>query len=178
MVTEKLAITADFQIHKIKDRVFQIGFLDPLILSNYSCIFNIVNLGFKFIPSIFNNRISFFSFFSYFFEELISNLNKNLFFIKQNSYKNVDKVKQDLNPFEVIIRKLRNNNFKTKKFPLQYESIEFEYEFYKEFMNLKFNNFQNNISITDFYKIKDFIKKKPFKILNCDKNIGSAIISH
>jgi hypothetical protein len=137
-----------------------------------------VNLGFKFIPSIFNNRISFFSFFSYFFEELISNLNRNLFFIKQNSYKNVDKVKQDLNPFEVIIKKLRNNNFKTKQFPLQYESIEFEYEFYKELMNLKFNNFQNNISITDFYKIKDFIKKKPFKILNCDKNIGSAIISH
>jgi hypothetical protein len=49
LVKEKLQITADFEIFKIRDRVFQIGFLEPNLTSSYADLFDIINLGFKFI---------------------------------------------------------------------------------------------------------------------------------
>ncbi len=79
--------------------------------------------------------------------------------------------------FDNLFKSFRKYKSKDNKYPLQYETLEFEFEFYKEFSKLNFKNFKNNISLSEFSKIKDYIKNKPFKILNCDKNIGTAIIS-
>jgi hypothetical protein len=55
-------------------------------------------------------------------------------------------------------------------------------------MNIRFNYFNNlnntqinqdhNVSSNQLYFLKKFIINKPFKIIQCDKNIGTAIVSH
>ena len=175
---EKLQITADFEIFKIRDRVFQIGFLEPNLTSTYADLFDIINLGFKFIPTFFNTKITFFSFFNYFFDDFLHNLNKILFFSKLSSIRTEQNLsKREVDFFDNLFKSFKKYKSKDNKYPLQYETLEFEFEFYKEFSKLKFKNFKNNISLSEFSKIKDYFKNKPFKILNCDKNIGTAIIS-
>ena len=49
---------------------------------------------------------------------------------------------------------------------------------FREIFRLKFKSFNNNISKEEFLQIKGFIKEKPFKIVQCDKNVGFAIISN
>jgi hypothetical protein len=158
--------------------VFQIGFLEPNLTSSYADLFDIINLGFKFIPTFFNTKITFFSFFNYFFDDFLHNLNKNLFFSKLSSIRTEQNLsKREVDFFDNLFKSFRKYKSKDNKYPLQYETLEFEFEFYKEFSKLNFKNFKNNISLSEFSKIKDYIKNKPFKILNCDKNIGTAIIS-
>jgi hypothetical protein len=55
-------------------------------------------------------------------------------------------------------------------------------------MNIRFNYFNNfsntqinqdhNVSSSQLYFLKKFIINKPFKIIQCDKNIGTAIDSY
>jgi len=41
-----------------------------------------------------------------------------------------------------------------------------------------FENLINNISKEEYFILSRFLTIKPFKIVECDKNVGSAIISH
>ncbi len=171
----RLEIIAEFEIFKIKERVFQIGALDSLLISKYSEFFNVINLGFKFVPSCFFSLSDLLLFFNYLFEDFLINLNKN-FFLNKNNFKS--KQEDSVDPFEKIIKNLRLNNNKDRKFPLQIETIEYEFEVYKELSKTTFSTFKNHLSIKEFKEIKTFIKNKPFKVVSCDKNVGSAIISH
>lgn len=57
------------------------------------------------------------------------------------------------------------------------DTLDFRYELLNF---ISYNNFCfiKNISKEAIYIIKEFIKQKPFKILQCDKNIGFLLISN
>jgi hypothetical protein len=50
-------------------------------------------------------------------------------------------------------------------------------EFYKQLDKFKFN-FKHNLSFEEFKCFLYFVKEKPFKIVELDKNVGVGIISH
>lgn len=63
--------------------------------------------------------------------------------------------------------------------PVQCETAIIRNELYKE-ANLEFNstnNFIRNISDKEIEILKDYCLKTPFRILRCDKNVGSILIS-
>jgi len=57
------------------------------------------------------------------------------------------------------------------------ETIDFKYEFYKYISNSKFN-YKHNLSISEINSLYFFVKNKPFKIVECDKNVGVCFMSH
>jgi hypothetical protein len=71
-------------------------------------------------------------------------------------------------------KKIRNN-FHKLKFPTSKESLSFKFNFYKALCNL---NIENNFNIThsEYFYMKKFKFEKPFKIIECDKNIGVCFI--
>jgi hypothetical protein len=48
---------------------------------------------------------------------------------------------------------------------------------YKELSNLKLNKV-NNLSKNELTVLKNFIKNKPFKVVDLDKNIGAGILDN
>jgi len=58
--------------------------------------------------------------------------------------------------------------------------IDFQLEVYEYFSKNEtvFENLINNISKEEYFILSRFLTIKPFKIVECDKNVGSAIISH
>ena len=186
-------IESDYSIWQIRDRVFTIGtFENFLKLKNnrkiYNDIANVLNKGNKFIPSIYNNNFSFLLYLKYFFSDYLSNFNKKIFYLN-SKYRNKqitslddltikDPIDQDTDFMEKILKKLYQNKRIVNELPLQCETIDLEFEIYKEFSNLKFKSTNNNISFSEFKSIKYFIKNKPFKVVACDKNVGSAMIPH
>ena len=78
------------------------------------------------------------------------------------------------------INHLKSNKKKPnlENFPLQAEALFFREKLIKEISNLKFD-FKRNLSDKQIYYLKKFINgKATFKILQCDKNVGSLIISN
>ena len=57
------------------------------------------------------------------------------------------------------------------------ETTEFKFSFYKD-VCLDISKFTNNISKNEINLIRNYRKYKPFKIVECDKNIGMCIVSH
>ena len=66
----------------------------------------------------------------------------------------------------------------SKVYPLQKDIINLEFEIFKSYHKIKFDYDENNISKDEYLSIKQFIKFKPFKIVECDKNIGCSIIDN
>ena len=56
-------------------------------------------------------------------------------------------------------------------------SIFFQLELFKELNNLKFN-IDSNLTRNELFILKNFLLKKPFKVVELDKNVGSGIISN
>jgi hypothetical protein len=58
--------------------------------------------------------------------------------------------------------------------------IDFQLEVYEYFSKNEtvFENLINNITKEEYFILSRFLTVKPFKIVECDKNVGSAIISH
>lgn len=56
------------------------------------------------------------------------------------------------------------------------ETLYFELEFLKNLENLEFR-IKNNISVNQYKSIIWYQQMKPFKVVELDKNVGSAIIS-
>ena len=56
-------------------------------------------------------------------------------------------------------------------------SIDFRLNFFKSLSFININT-KTNIKISDFFTIKKFVNLRPFSILQCDKNIGVAILAH
>ncbi len=57
------------------------------------------------------------------------------------------------------------------------ETVDLEFLLYKELNSIKFDIKNNNITKDEYKALKFFIKNKPFKITDCDKNVGIASIS-
>ena len=159
--------SADFQIFQINDRVFQIGIISKdSFSSNFPDLVNqisdILNLGLNFVPRYFLNKFDFYSSLFDNFENFLKDFNK----------------KFDL--FDKIFKKLKFQkiNSDSIEYPLTSATIDMEFEFYRSFKLFDFEKKTNNISFSEYNALKFYIKNKPFKIIDCDKKIGSAILDH
>ena len=76
--------------------------------------------------------------------------------------------------FSCIFNKLKKKSF--NNIPFQKECLEFRFQFIRELSNHKLVN-QVNLSKNQFSALKYFIKHKPFRVLEADKNIGAVIMS-
>ena len=84
------------------------------------------------------------------------------------------------NPFKNINK--RSQNY--KNIPLQKETIRFRENILNDCKTITSNlnnkqlNELNNLNEEELKILKDFCLKKPFRILKCDKNVGSILISN
>jgi hypothetical protein len=87
----------------------------------------------------------------------------------------------DINPTENQIQMKRSRKTDYKKFHLQKKTVYFRYNFITELYNdLKYrkNGFDLNLSKDEIASILKFKRKLPFKIVQCDKNIGIMLMSN
>ena len=164
--------------------------MDTNLISIYSRIFEVINKGFKFIPTFFKYNCNFFAFCDFLFKDFLVNFNKRVFFLKtknnncesnesiEESTQESTDIGEDILFMDTIIKKLNLNKRTNSKYPLQSETLDLEFLIFKETLKLKFDTKLNNISFDEFLQIKKFIKNKPFKIVQCDKNVGFGVISH
>jgi hypothetical protein len=100
----------------------------------------------------------------------ISSLNAtwgiNNYYFTHSSLENFLDFKRKLN------RKNNCNNISISK-----DCIFFQLELFKQLNNIRFN-FISNLDIRELALLKKFVKEKPFKIVELDKNVGSGIISN
>ena len=183
-------------IYKIGQRVFKYG--------NFSydkeflfTICSILDLGLKFVPNLFTNEYDFFFNLLHVIDNQTLEINKKLFYTKVNlnnqktnrndnsrqvEFIDVTDEEEEIDPLESCIIGLKNLNKKPKKsnahkYPIQYESLIFRSEVYKTLSNMKFD-ISSNLSEKQIYFLKKYLKGRAnFMVLQCDKNIGSIIIS-
>lgn len=81
--------------------------------------------------------------------------------------------------FDCFSKKLKKlkNNFGNVKFDVKKQSLDFKFNFYKSLIDCDFNN-KMNTNFNELICLKDFLVKKPFKILDCDKNIGICFVDN
>ena len=63
------------------------------------------------------------------------------------------------------------------KFYIQNEIKELRFNYFNN-LNKAQLNLNPNITPNQTFHLKEFLRTKPFSIIQCDKNIGSAIVSH
>ena len=56
------------------------------------------------------------------------------------------------------------------------DSLDFKFNFYKSLKDLSFST-NNNIKSSELYFLKKIKYEKPFKIIDCDKNVGTCFIN-
>jgi hypothetical protein len=87
------------------------------------------------------------------------------------------------NYFDKINSTNCKNRFNSLQFPIINETLEFQISIYKNLIQ-ELNSYPpnhkliKNITTEETNALKRFNKEKPFIICQCDKNVGSAIISH
>jgi hypothetical protein len=143
---ELLDIEADFPIFKISSRVFRLDDFgtNPKIDAEFITKFcSILDLGLKFIPSIFSNLYIFFLFFLFEMDKSFTKLNSYIFFHKERLRKSGIR---ELNP----VNKTNNNNITSKEFdfikcilkavrgptPINYDNIPIQEETFSYFKNV------------------------------------------
>ena len=170
----------------------------------FNCIVSLLDKGRKFIPCYFGNNFYFFSNIFDYFNLFFTKLNSKLFFININNTKTIsDYFFEDIQSEEKINNKINMNQesyliiddniindildslkskyknlLNSKEYPLQKDIVNFEFEIFKNYHKIKFDYDLNNITKDEYLSIKQFIKFKPFKIVECDKNIGCSIIDN
>jgi hypothetical protein len=176
---------SNFEVNKVGERVFLIGTID-YDSSFIEKICKILDFGFKFIPCFhFNN-------FHIFKSLLISIDNEMVNFNKSIHLKLISEEKRrrlNLNPvldnfveqekecdsFNCIFKKLKNKkNF--DRIPTYDQSLIFQMNLVKNLKDLKINN-NINLNLDQLNTLKQFLKVKPFKVVELDKNVGAGIIS-
>ena len=152
-------------------------------------------MGNKFIPNYFYSREDFFNYILNTIDKSLINLNFNLFIKKDynlnnnNLYESLDKnlneFKIDNNYFKIIYKNFRKNNKRIKplinedKLFINNQIDELRSEIHSNLMNEYKNiSIKPNISFSQLKYLLKFQKEKNFKIINCDKNTGNAILSN
>jgi hypothetical protein len=172
----------------------------------FNCIVSLLDKGRKFIPCYFGNNFYFLSNFFNYFNIFFTKLNSKLFFINRNNtdinlnyvyltnnlYSN-EKINNnenlshnqnlviDDNIINDVLESLKNkykNLLNIRQYPLQIDIVNLEFEIFKNYHKIKFDYDLNNITKEEFLSLKQFIRFKPFKIVECDKNIGVSIIDN
>ena len=135
-------------------------------------------MGSKFIPSFYYDNFSIIKDEFLKVDEEIQNFNTQLFIKdsqlnRMNDLSNIGYYEEN-DIFDQLKRDIRKNKFKA---PNLSEGLSFEIEFLKNLESLEFR-INNNISENQYRSILWFQKNKPFKVVELDKNVGSAIISN
>jgi len=106
------------------------------------------------------------------------NFNRNLFFKINNKSNNlkINLVQKSCNSLECLIKNNKKIN-SVINIPFLEQSIHFQLEFLKELEGVKYENFRN-LSIEEINLLKDFIAKRPIKVVELDKNVGAGLISN
>ena len=104
-----------------------------------------------------------------------SNMYGNFNEINENTE---DITSEIINPFNDFFeyKKKEISKNKLNKLNISEDCFKFQLELYKQLENVKFD-FQSNLKKGELTIIKKFLKEKPFKIVNLDKNVGTGIIS-
>ena len=141
----------------------------------------ILDLGMKFVPSIFINHSNFIRFFLNNLDCNIYNFNKFLFYAKQKFLKNKENLSNSScsrpkdKTFIYYLNKINNVN-KESNIAWQHETLVLRNLMIQTLAKKPFNKFLNLESkeIEILYK---FLKEKNFIISPCDKNVGFAIMA-
>ena len=145
--------------------------------------------GSKFVPCIHFTDFAIFNFILSSFETNFNNFNSRLnLSLKNFNRRNKDNSTQSqnlnltinasntlLDCFSEKCKKLRNS-FNSLKFPTSKASLDFKFSFFKSLKDLNFNH-SFNISKQEIFYLKKFVYEKNFKIIDCDKNVGTCFIS-
>ena len=145
--------------------------------------------GGKFIPCIHLNTFSIFNFILSSFDQNFNSFNSRLNFFKKNidKNKNFENYSDNLDiSFHYSSDLLANFSEKCKKstcyfhklkLPTFKDSLDFKFNFYKTLKDIEFTS-SINISSSEFFYLKKFKREKPFKVIECDKNVGTCLISN
>ena len=172
LFTKEFNIKCDTKIYKISNSVFSYDII------NYDNNFikeicNLLDKGMKFVPIIFNNE---FDHFNNLYNELDNTLKPtNTDQSSNNSSKNDSTVIQTTN--STSLSKLNSSSINYDKIPIQFETLTLRENIFKDTSNNKIK-LENNLDNKQINILLEFKKKNPFVILQCDKNIGSMLISH
>jgi hypothetical protein len=188
-------ISNDVPIFKISNSVFQIGNIDYDI-KFLDTIIALLTLGNKFVPNYFQNNVQFFHFLLLDIDLKIIDFNKRMFFksrsntVSKNNnttnYSSLTNYKFDDLFFENLFKYLNRKNhiYKTSKdlsseLYINRDSMNLRLEIHKKLQKI-FNkiDIKPNITYEQLKIISIFQKNKPFKIIDCDKNVGLALISN
>jgi len=147
-----------------------------------------LDLGLKFVPSIFNNLNSFFLYYLYELDKSLIRLNSYIFFEKQKKNKKENKKKEknikntkeyenekdDQTIVKTILKNIRykNSNINHNNIPLQDETIIIRNNFFKSMSIANKFKLKNNLTKDQLDCIKTFYTEKPFTLCNSDKNVG------
>jgi hypothetical protein len=183
------------------ERVFMIDNLN--MIENYylNTIIKILNNGSKFVPCFHYNDYSIFRDLLYNFDTNFSIINRSILFnlnksankskTKNTSQPPLDKtpipiiqtqtnmsitytqICTDLNCFYEKIKEIKNPD----SYYVHKNSIDFKFNFYYELTKQKFN-YKRNLNSNEMIYLYKFMREKPFKVAECDKNIGISILSH
>jgi len=180
-----MTIEAQIPIYKITKCIFQIGDLNNVNENFLKDFISIIDLGMKFIPSIFNSYNAYILFILNKFDKNFFSLNRNIFFYKKNMNREINRRKQTniqenkldeyLEHLNKINKKSINTN--TNNIPLQKEALYLRNNLIEKLSSNEFKIYRN-LSFEQINCIKEFRKNKPFKVVNCDKNVGWAIIDN
>lgn len=185
LFTNEFNIKCDTKIYKISNSVFSYDII------NYDNNFikeicNLLDKGMKFVPIIFNIEFDHFNNLYNELDNTLTKFNSNLFFQKSkkptntdqssnNSSKNDSTVIQTTN--STSLSKLNSSSINYDKIPIQFETLTLRENIFKDISNNKIK-LENNLDNKQINILLEFKKKNPFVILQCDKNIGSMLISH
>ena len=163
------------------------SYFDSSFISN---IINIIDNGFKFIPCIHLNNFHIFKNLLCDIEKEIVSFNKQ-YFIKHIFSKNLSnnnnlsktnnkhfcssQDKYICNSLDCFFQKNKKNNFRSLN--LFKESILFQLEIFNNLSQIKLKN-ERNLSSNEIASLRKFVTKKPFKVVELDKNIGAGIMSN
>ena len=143
----------------------------------------ILDLGLKFVPSIFHNLNNFFLYYLFELDKSFNKLNSYIFFEKEKIRKNKKNEKnntsknitKNLSTVETIIKSLRYSNIKSidnKNIPLQEETLVLRKNLFKVIANNSKFEKKNNLNNAQISCLKKYLKEKPFMLCNSDKNVG------
>ena len=194
-------IVSDVPIYKISNSVFQIGNID-YDQKFINTIASLLTLGNKFVPNYFTTNTQFIHFLLLDIDLKIIDFNKRLFFNSKNKDKNLNNFNSSKNQrsinlsnnslddiffdnlFKSLNKNHHNNRINNKNnnnscLFISKDTLNFRLELHKNLLyTFKDIDIKPNISYEQLKTIAIFQKNKPFKIIDCDKNVGLALISN
>jgi hypothetical protein len=163
--------------------VFQLDNIDNSNQKIIKTIVDILDLGGKFVPTLTNNMIDSLCDIVKQSERDLQNLNAKIFFEKLKLNKlsqRVVTIDTSLLPIfsfktDILDNLIQKTKFNSDKIFLQNETTLMRYEFFNTLNNSQIN-MSPNLSSNQLFHLKFFLKTKPFSIIQCDKNTGTAIV--